>query len=66
MIALNCDTCQHWDANLVRHRAHPESLCQCEHSADYRRYVDALHVCLWHSATAQKPYQSNYGDADAC
>jgi hypothetical protein len=57
MTETTCDTCHHWDPGLVRYRGKPESLCQCQDSADYRRYVNAYHHCHWHSATASKPLQ---------
>lgn len=49
MTETTCDTCQHWDAVLIRHRGKPESLCRCHDSADYRRYVNTYHTCHWHS-----------------
>lgn len=50
MTPIHCDTCAHWDPNLIRYRGKPERLCLCQHSADYRRYVNAYHTCHWHSA----------------
>lgn len=65
MTTIACDTCQHWDVDMIRQQRQTKSLCQCVHSADYRRYVNAYHTCHWHSAIKWPEPQATAGDTHA-